>query len=270
MPFGDQTLKDKSNYKYLTVEQVMMDYVELIRYIRENYQVGGKQAAVIVSGGSYGGMLAAWLKMKYPQTFQGALASSAPILFFAGMVSPYAYNQIATESFAQYDASCPDIIRKGFQVLDSYKLNKDKYSFIQETFNLCDAVTGPFEVEGIINAVSGALGTMAMVNYPYATSFIFPMPGNPVQHSCEQATNINPVNDEDYVVALNAAVQVYYNYTGTVTPCYNVSDPDQGGLDADGWSILACNEMAMPIGQNGVTDMFLPAPWNYQEYTKYC
>jgi len=29
-------------------------------------------------------MLAAWMRMKFPQTIQGALAASAPILYFHG------------------------------------------------------------------------------------------------------------------------------------------------------------------------------------------
>ena len=45
----------------------MMDYVELIKYIRESYKMQDK--AAIVFGGSYGGMLAAWLRIKFPQTF---------------------------------------------------------------------------------------------------------------------------------------------------------------------------------------------------------
>ena len=58
----------------------MMDYVELIRHVKAKYQAEDK--AVIVFGGSYGGMLAAWIRMKYPATFQGAYAASAPILQF--------------------------------------------------------------------------------------------------------------------------------------------------------------------------------------------
>ena len=93
MPFGDATF-DRDNLKYLTVEQAMMDYVE---FILDYKQTNGLQdRAVIVGGGSYGGMLSAWLRMKYPHVFQGALAASAPILFFDGYVSPYAYNDIAT------------------------------------------------------------------------------------------------------------------------------------------------------------------------------
>ena len=38
----------------------MMDYVVLMKYIREFYWMEGN--AAIVFGGSYGGMLAAWLR----------------------------------------------------------------------------------------------------------------------------------------------------------------------------------------------------------------
>ena len=59
-------------------------------------------------------MLSAWLRMKFPHVFQGALAASAPILFFDGYVSPYAYDTIATQDFANADAQCPTWIYDGF------------------------------------------------------------------------------------------------------------------------------------------------------------
>jgi lysosomal Pro-X carboxypeptidase len=52
---------------YLTLEQVMMDYVEFIKYIKYSYEA--EDCPVIVFGGSYGGMLAAWLRMKFPHMF---------------------------------------------------------------------------------------------------------------------------------------------------------------------------------------------------------
>jgi lysosomal Pro-X carboxypeptidase len=45
-----------------------MDYVKLIKYIKSDSYMGGKfkNSPVIATGGSYGGMLAAWFRMKYP------------------------------------------------------------------------------------------------------------------------------------------------------------------------------------------------------------
>jgi pimeloyl-ACP methyl ester carboxylesterase len=71
-----------SNKQFLTVDDTLMDYNELIKFIKMEYNIQDK--AVIAFGGSYGGMLAAWMRMKYPQTIQGALAASAPILYFKG------------------------------------------------------------------------------------------------------------------------------------------------------------------------------------------
>jgi poly(3-hydroxybutyrate) depolymerase len=85
MPFNEKSYLIE-NLKYLTIEQIMADYVKMIKYIKNKYSL--KDSPVYVVGGSYGGMLAAWLRMKYPITFDGALASSAPILHFKGSVNP--------------------------------------------------------------------------------------------------------------------------------------------------------------------------------------
>jgi len=89
MPFGEDTYK-KGNLEYLTVPQAMRDYVDLLTEIKDQ-RPELKDRATVVTGGSYGGMLAAWMRMKYPQHFQVALASSAPILYFRGVTLPYAY-----------------------------------------------------------------------------------------------------------------------------------------------------------------------------------
>lgn len=44
-----------------------MDYVELIKHIKYKYNAMGRPCFVF--GGSYGGMLATWLRMKFPETF---------------------------------------------------------------------------------------------------------------------------------------------------------------------------------------------------------
>ena len=40
---------------------------------------------------SYGGMLTAWMRFKYPNLVDGGLASSAPIYFIEGLVSRTAF-----------------------------------------------------------------------------------------------------------------------------------------------------------------------------------
>lgn len=69
--------------------------------------------------------------------------------------------------------------------------------------------------------------------------------------------------------ALAESTNVYFNYTGQY-PCTNLSDWEgTGDLDGFGWNILACNQMAMPIGY-GKDSMFIEQAFDFVEYTEWC
>lgn len=96
MPVGDKSF-DKENLKLLSVQQVLWDYVDLIADLKTSGAYKGlENSATIAFGGSYGGMLAAYLRMKYPQWVQGAIASSAPVRWFKGATNPNAFTETAS------------------------------------------------------------------------------------------------------------------------------------------------------------------------------
>ena len=227
---------------------------------------------MIVGGGSYGGMLSAWLRMKYPHVFQGALAASAPILFFDGVVSPNAYDDIATDDYRKADEQCPVMIKAGFDQLLELREQADSYQTLHDIFNLCDVPSGAAEVQSLINTLDSSLGTMAMVDYPYPTNFVEPLPAWPVTYSCQQAASAYQAAEGDAyqaLYAIQAAGATFYNYAGQLD-CLDVSVQQGGGLDDNGWAVQACNEMAMPFASDPATSMFPPASWDEKENSAYC
>jgi len=68
---------------------VFRDYLAVIKNFTETH--GLTNSPVITFGGSYGGMLAAWMRMKYPHKIWGALAASAPVRWFRDLTDPGAY-----------------------------------------------------------------------------------------------------------------------------------------------------------------------------------
>jgi len=52
--------------------------------------------------------------------------------------------------------------------------------------------------------------------------------------------------------------------------CLNTTQPDTQGLDPNGWAVLACNELPMPMSSDSKTSMFPPEEWSNAEYSDEC
>ena len=116
----------------------MMDFVELLKDLKK--EPGYEKSAVIAFGGSYGGMLAAWMRLKYPHVIQGAIAASAPVYFFPGYINPYAYTYVATQSYfnsSKNEGACTNYIREGFKQLNISSHNPERFAKIKEITNTC-------------------------------------------------------------------------------------------------------------------------------------
>ncbi|PIO57243.1 hypothetical protein TELCIR_21353, partial [Teladorsagia circumcincta] len=108
-----------------------------------------------------------------------------------------------------------------------------------------------------------AIEYMAMVDYPYSTGFLEPLPGWPVQVACQFMNKPgNNFADEELATMMYNAANVYYNYSGTLK--YNCIDPskcgDPGtaslGAAALGWPWQECTEIVIDMCARGGTNDF--------------
>ncbi|KAF2307685.1 hypothetical protein GH714_030797 [Hevea brasiliensis] len=115
IPFGGNEDVAKSNAStlgYLSSTQALADYATLITHLKNNLSATDSPVVVfgVVDDFEMGSLrnqryflgfavLAAWFRLKYPHVAIGALASSAPILGFVNLTSPYSFSKIITQDF---------------------------------------------------------------------------------------------------------------------------------------------------------------------------
>ncbi|CAN4117344.1 unnamed protein product [Withania somnifera] len=264
IPYGGNkeiAYSNKSTLGYLSSTQALADYATLIIDLKNN--LTATDSPVVVFGGSYGGMLAAWFRLKYPHVTIGALASSAPILNFGNITSPYSFNNIITQDFKGESENCYKVIKGSWKQIEDTAKTTGGLEKLRKSFRICKNYISQGSLE---NWLSTAFVYTAMTDYPTPSNFLNPLPAYPVREMCKAIDD--PKSGNDTFEKVYGAANIYYNYTGKAT-CFDLNDDsDPHGLG--GWTWQACTEMVMPTDGNNEESLFPLSEWDINERVRVC
>jgi lysosomal Pro-X carboxypeptidase len=235
-----QSIPSNKTMTYLGTQQVLEDYVELLEYVKTEYDA--LSCPTIAFGGSYGGTLAAFLRFAYPSSIQGALASSSELGYYdrAGWeprgITEFTFSEIVA---AQYDKTegCLEAILDAAEWIDSLGKNRVYRSRILETFNFCDeSALLPRPSSIFIYGLEG----LPQQNYPYPVGQLPAWPVHAVCNNLLANTTIDLLQRAAQVTALSMG----YLLDGT---CFKTPLEGPGNVPGDGpgkgsWGYQSCTE----------------------------
>jgi len=236
MPFGspEESFSNASTLGYFTSTQALADYATIILGLKKTLLA--ENCPIIVFGGSYGGMLAAWFRLKYPHVTIGAVASSAPILYFDDITPQDGYDSVVTRDFRNASESCYNAIKASWAEINKVASQPGGLESLRHTFNTCKAVDASTLVDWLIHI--------------YDRSAQYGRP--PVKEICKAIDGFP--KGTDILTRISAGATFYYNYdleSTTTNTCLDLQQHPN-----DGWNWQRCTEMVMPFSSTPNTTMF--------------
>ncbi|GLJ47089.1 hypothetical protein SUGI_0994280 [Cryptomeria japonica] len=243
MPFGgrDKAYANSSTMGYFTSAQALADYATIIVDLKKT--LTAENCPVVVFGGSYGGMLAAWFRLKYPHLTIGALASSAPILYFDDITPTFGYGSVVTKDFRNVSEICYRRINESWAMMDKIASSPQGLLNLSKLFNTCENITDKEAFYDVLELM-----------YDGAAQYDFAQ----VEGICN-AMNSLP-GDKDTVSRIAAAA----NYVNEVD-CFNLTIHSNSG-----WEWQSCTEMVFPISNPPGTTMLRPSLFDIKSYARDC
>ncbi|KAF5447604.1 hypothetical protein F2P56_033144 [Juglans regia] len=195
-------------------------------------------------------VLASWFRLKYPHVAIGALASSAPILYFDDITPQDGYYSIVTKDFREASETCYQTIKNSWSIIVEVGSKPGGLSVLSKTFKTCKPLKS-------VNVLKNYLVLM----YSRAAQYNSP-PKYPVTIVCGGIDGAPPETD-----ILDKVFAGVVAYTGNRT-CY-VNAPRNISETTVGWRWQTCTEMVIPIGITNNT-MFQPDPFILSSFIEEC
>ncbi|CAL1404128.1 unnamed protein product [Linum trigynum] len=251
IPFGsrEEAFRNSSTLGYMSSQQAIADYAEIILNVKEQFNTDN--SPVVVVGGSYGGMLATWFRLKYPHLAIGALASSAPILYFDDITPQDAYYNVVTKDFREASETCYQTIKESWAEIDETASKLDGLSTLGKKFRTCAPLKNSTY---LTNSLGGLYARAAQYNAP---------PSYPVTQICTAIDGSGP--DKNTLDRIFAGVVAYYGEK----LCY-INEPTQPSETDVGWEWQTCSELVIPIGFGNDTMFWSEDAFNLTEFSHDC
>jgi lysosomal Pro-X carboxypeptidase len=209
-----QALADYANF----IERYLFDEEENDTTTRETVAQSTKgryRRPVIAFGGSYGGMLSAWMRMLYPALITGSIAASAPIWGFPrnfpdkidsawrvirrGLELPYpptAETETTTEHRPNY---CATNLLASWPLMKLLATTSAGRNLLTKSFCLCDPLQSD-QVHELLDWAQSPWFDLAEGSYPYPSNYITfalthdenaVLPAWPLQAACWNASSLS-------------------------------------------------------------------------------
>ncbi|ESQ50148.1 hypothetical protein EUTSA_v10001967mg [Eutrema salsugineum] len=254
MPFGsaEEALKNASTLGYLNSAQALADYAAILLHIKEKYST--KHSPIIVIGGSYGGMLAAWFRLKYPHIALGALASSAPLLYFEDTRPKFGYYYIVTKVIKETSEKCYNTICKSWKEIDRVAAKPNGLLILSQKFKTCGPLNGSSDIKDFLGTIYAEAVQYNRGPSYWVTSVCHAIDANPPTHKNDLLNRV-----------FAGAVALIGNRT-----CYDTNMFSQPTNNSIAWRWQSCSEIVMPIGYDKQDTMFQLAPFNMTSFIEGC
>ncbi len=228
---------------YSSSAQALEDFVALLEHLNPK-----SHRPVVAFGGSYGGMLSAWLRMKYPSSVAGAIAASAPIwglpkaalsqhyamdaswqVITRGLSLPYPptltttndpqhqrqHHQAPSSSSSNY---CAHNLRAAWPLMYYMGRSSSGRQALQSIFRLCHPLESKQDADILVAWAQGLWFDLAEGSFPYPSSYlpfsihlgIYNLPAWPLQYACWNSSRLS----QDLGVRVDGNISnVLYNVT---------------------------------------------------------